>query len=248
MRSFHLSLDRFLNEKEETQSKSLGLPAIHSSLLNNTRLCPPAMNHVSLSRSPSGPLIRRIYTQNHSSIRPFSTMNETSQKAQESSKDKKENISSLASSDSPDSETNSEKMQNSMTKGATSVRGLIQKYGSTFFVTYMGVYFATLGALFAGLDSGIIDPISITSIELPWHATGTEEGTNVTTDREDFHSGVDFVVSYMKKYPWTAPYSDYVLKNPHLANLGLAWVATKLTEPIRLPVSIAIVRKLKKDV
>lgn len=254
MRSFQLSLDRFLNEKDESQSKSLGSPAIHSSFINNTRLCPATMNHLSSSLSLSGPLIRRLHSQNHSSIRLFSTMNGTKQKGQESSKDNKENIRSLASSDSPDSKTNNEKMQNAaekgkeaMTKGATSVRALIQKYGFTFVGTYMGIYFVTLGALFAGLDSGFIDPISITSIELPWHASGTEEGTNVTTDREDFHSGVDFVVSYMKKFPWTAPYTDYVLRNPHLANLGLAWVATKLTEPIRLPVSIAIVRKIKKD-
>eukprot|EP00557_Chaetoceros_sp_GSL56_P005165 CAMPEP_0176501498 /NCGR_PEP_ID=MMETSP0200_2-20121128/14190_1 /TAXON_ID=947934 /ORGANISM="Chaetoceros sp., Strain GSL56" /LENGTH=316 /DNA_ID=CAMNT_0017900383 /DNA_START=80 /DNA_END=1030 /DNA_ORIENTATION=+ len=173
-------------------------------------------------------------------------------------KDKDSSASSTDSSDSP--VTKKERLQNAaqrgkaaVSKGALSIRGLIQKYGWTFVGTYMGLYFVTLGSLFISVDSGLIDPVTITSIEWPWHSSGVEDGTGATSttsssDQKDFDSAVEFVASYMKKFPWTAPYSDFVLRNPHLANLGIAWVATKLTEPIRLPVSIAIVRKIKKDV
>lgn len=158
-------------------------------------------------------------------------------------------------SDSPDSSpTKKERLQNAaqrgknaVSKGALSLRGLVQKYGWTFVGTYMGVYFFTLGSLFISVDSGLIDPVTITSIEWPWHSSSGVEDASTSSDQKDFDSAVEFVASYMKKFPWTAPYSDFVLRNPHMANLGIAWVATKLTEPIRLPVSIAIVRKIKKD-
>jgi Protein of unknown function (DUF1279). len=171
--------------------------------------------------------------------------------------------SSCTSSDSSDSTvTKKGRLQNAakrgkkaVSKGAVSLRGLIQKYGWTFVGTYLGVYFVTLGTLFISVDSGLIDPVTITSIEWPWHhpsggledATGGDATNTTSSDQKDFDSAVEFVASYMKKFPWTAPYSDFVLRNPHLANFGIAWVATKFTEPIRLPVSIAIVRKIKKD-
>jgi hypothetical protein len=183
-------------------------------------------------------------------------------------KDSSSSTDSSASSDSTDSTvTKKERLQNAaqrgkkaVSKGAVSLRGLIQKYGWTFVGTYLGVYFVTLGTLFISVDSGLIDPVTITSIEWPWHPSGVEDATTAgggggggdasntsSSDQKDFDSAVEFVASYMKKFPWTAPYSDFVLRNPHLANLGIAWVATKLTEPIRLPVSIAIVRKIKQD-
>ena len=57
-----------------------------------------------------------------------------------------------------------------------------------------------------------------------------------------------FVAKFMKQFPWTAPYADLVISKPNLAKLGLVWVATKFSEPIRLPIAIAITRQIKKDV
>jgi hypothetical protein len=213
---------------------------------------------------------------NTCTIRNFSSFAQTSSLQEKSSKSNQHDVAASSShqpdekdsSSSPDSSSvqdssdspvsNKEKFQNAaqrgktaVSKGAISLRGLIQKYGWTFIGTYMGVYFVTLGTLFVSVDSGLIDPVTLTSIDWPWHSSGVEDATSSSTspssDRQDFDSAVDFVASYMKKFPWTAPYSDVVLRNPHMANLGIAWVATKLTEPIRLPVSIAIVRKIKKD-
>lgn len=198
----------------------------------------------------------KISSNNHGVTRPSSIKDKDSSSSTDSS---------CTSSDSSDSTvTKKDRLQNAaqrgkkaVSKGAVSLRGLIQKYGWTFVGTYLGVYFVTLGTLFISVDSGLIDPVTITSIEWPWHhpsggiedaAGGSGGGTTNTTssDQKDFDSAVEFVASYMKKFPWTAPYSDFVLRNPHLANFGIAWVATKFTEPIRLPVSIAIVRKIKK--
>lgn len=227
-RPFHSFLGNALYRREDRQSNISGLIAFDPVLYTFS--------------SSTGASFQKLHTstRNYTSDRNLSTMDGDTRKAQESAKENKHNVSSPVSSNTPDSKTGTEK---AMTKG----RGLVQKYGYTFVATYLGVYVVTLGALFTGLDSGLIDPMSITNIELPWHTTGADEGANATTDKEDFDSAVDFVVSYMKKFPWTAPYTDVVMKNPHMANLGLAWVATKLTEPIRLPISIGIVRKLKKE-
>ena len=242
-RPFHSTLGSNLDNGDDRLTGRLtnspGLSVFNPVLLRSMSMYHPVttrLEYPSLSFPGSAALIRRLHTRNHIIKRNFSIMDDATRKSER----EKENDSSPVSSNAPDPETKTGK---AMTKG----RGLVQKYGYTFVATYLGVYVVTLGALFTGLDSGLIDPVSITSIELPWHATGVEEGDNVTTDKEDFESAVDFVVSYMKKFPWTAPYTDVVSKNPHMANLGLAWVATKLTEPIRLPVSIAIVRKIKKE-
>ena len=67
-------------------------------------------------------------------------------------------------------------------------------------------------------------------------------------DTENVDSAALFVSNFMKQFPWTAPYADLVISKPNLAKLGLAWVATKFSEPIRLPIAIAITRQIKKDV
>jgi hypothetical protein len=44
----------------------------------------------------------------------------------------------------------------------------------------------------------------------------------------------------MKKYEYTEPYADSLVNNPHLTNFPIAWVAAKVTEPIRLIVTVGI--------
>ncbi len=148
--------------------------------------------------------------------------------------------------DDAEDKSRKEKIQSAARKGAFKVQDKIQKYGWPFIATYLSVYVATLASLYGGLDSGLIDPSTLSNIEVPWHPSGGELGDGGTTDREDFNSAVELVASYMKKFSWTEPYADAVSKNPRLSNLAIAWVATKLTEPLRLAASIAIVRTMTK--
>jgi Protein of unknown function (DUF1279) len=116
-------------------------------------------------------------------------------------------------------------------KGAHSLRDMIQKYGRVFVFTYMTVYFSTLATLFAGIESGILDPAYVMS----W-----------VSDEADAKSTVDVVVDFMDHYAWTRPYKDYVQNNPEVANLGVAWIAVKFTEPIRFGTTVAIVPRLSR--
>ena len=129
-------------------------------------------------------------------------------------------------------------------KGAIGVRDMIQKYGFTFLGTYFGLYFGTLGALFAGIDSGLLDPAAVMD-SVSW-IPGIHIGVGDGGDGEGTKKTVDIIVELMQKYDFTRQYADAVAKNPHAANLGIAWIATKFTEPIRLGVSLAVVPRLHR--
>ena len=119
--------------------------------------------------------------------------------------------------------------------GAHSLRGMIQKYGTVFIGTYLAVYFTTLGTLFMGIESGVLDPAYV----LSWVSDDSMDGGVKK-------STVAVVAEFMDHYSWTRPYKSFVENNPQLANLGVAWIAVKFTEPIRFGTTVAIVPRLSR--
>ena len=112
--------------------------------------------------------------------------------------------------------------------GAKTMGGMIRKYGPVFVGTYATVYFSTLALLFAGVESGVLDPIVLFS----WLGQGGgAEGAGA-------ESTVQLVVDFMESHSFTQPYAHVIEKNPSVANLAVAWIAVKFTEPIRLGVSL----------
>lgn len=144
---------------------------------------------------------------------------------------------------------------------------LFRKYGVTFVGTYGSIYLATLFTLFLGVDSGILSPDQITSMfefgkdvamggadcigpdgsgEAMGGAADAYRG-EVSSDAScDRKSTVSFVTDFIRKWDWTAPYADAVERNPHVANLAVAWFMVKFTEPIRLGLAIAIVPRVAR--
>mmetsp|Transcript_20216 Transcript_20216/g.43688 ORF Transcript_20216/g.43688 Transcript_20216/m.43688 type:complete len:350 (+) Transcript_20216:141-1190(+) len=115
----------------------------------------------------------------------------------------------------------------SMKSGAKSFSGMMQKYGPVFFGVHLSVYFATLAAIFAGVDSGLLDPVHLMSM-----MGSATDGSAETKDT------VDYVVDWLNNHSWSQGMAPFVERNPHFASLAVAWIAVKFTEPIRLPVSI----------
>jgi hypothetical protein len=113
---------------------------------------------------------------------------------------------------------------------------MIRQYGPVFVGTYFSIYWLSWGAIFCGMDSGLIDPVQI---------MGYISGGGAA-EEEQYKSTVHLLVEYMEKYDLLRPYAETVGKNPHIANLGVAWVANKFTEPVRLMVTIAIVPRLAR--
>ena len=115
----------------------------------------------------------------------------------------------------------------SMRSGAKTFSGMMRKYGPIFIGTYAAVYLTTLGTFFVGVDSGFLDPAYLFS--LFGHV-----------DAGEAKNTVDLVVDWMKTHSWTEPYAPFMERNPHLANLAVAWIAVKFTEPVRAGVSLAL--------
>ena len=126
-------------------------------------------------------------------------------------------------------------------KGAVSVGTMVQKYGLTFFFAYFGLYFITLGSLFAGIDSGLLDPASVMSA-VEW-IPGMPGGEG---EAEAPKSIAEVIARYMTRYHWSRPYAESVMNNPHFANFGVAWLAAKLTEPVRLAIAVPLTPKIHK--
>lgn len=138
------------------------------------------------------------------------------------------------------------KGKNAVSKGATSLRDLVRKYGFTFVGTYFSVWVLTLSTLFGVIDSGLVDPATLSNIQLPWHSgTGAEEEA-AAAEAKEIKSSVELIVSYMEKYEWTRSYVDKVEENPRISNFAIAVVATKLTEPIRIAVTMGIVPRISR--
>jgi hypothetical protein len=117
-------------------------------------------------------------------------------------------------------------------KGARSATEMIQKYGPVFIGTYLTVYVSTLGSLYIGVESGVLDPAYLMS----W----------VAEDEETTKSTVHLVAEFMEHYSWTKQYAPLVEQHPGFANLGVAWIATKFTEPLRLGATALIVPRLAR--
>lgn len=121
----------------------------------------------------------------------------------------------------------------SMREGAKSFSGMLRKYGPVFVGTYASVYLTTLGSLFAIVQSGLLDPAYL--FNLLGHV-----------DAGETKNTVDLVVEWMKNHSFTEPYAPFMERNPYLANLAVAWIAVKFTEPVRAGVSLAITPRVSR--
>lgn len=138
-------------------------------------------------------------------------------------------------------------------QGAITTYQKVKQYGPVFVVTYGSLYLITLSSIYVGVDSGTIDPVTmfsyINSITTGAHdALGGDmmgsAGESAEDGMEVSKTTAHMVIEYLQHYSITRPVVPFLEKNPHFANLGVAWVATKFTEPIRLVVTMGIVPRL----
>ena len=138
------------------------------------------------------------------------------------------------------------KSQKAVSKGAHSLKDLVVKHGFSFVGTYFTIWITTLSSIFIALDSGLVDPMTLMNIDLPWHSGVEANEIDVAETDEDIHSAIDYISMKMKEYKWTEPYAEYVKDNPRISNLAIAVIATKLTEPLRIAACLAVVPKVSR--
>lgn len=140
-------------------------------------------------------------------------------------------------------------------KDAKSISSMIREYGPVFIGTYIACYFTTLGLLFAGVQSGVLDPVVLfhwlgqTAADTA-ASTATSAATGSITEAEATAaaatSTVQLVVDFLGSHDFTKPYAPYIEKNPAVANLAVAWIAVKFTEPVRLAASVTLTPRVAR--
>ena len=109
---------------------------------------------------------------------------------------------------------------------------LWRQYGAVAVTTYFGIYFSSIGGLYWAFNSGLLS-----FSDLPVAVVG------------DNADSADVFSMIVHKYN-IDDYIDTSTISPSMGNFALAWLTTKLIEPLRAIVTIAIVpsiaRKLGK--
>lgn len=127
----------------------------------------------------------------------------------------------------------------SMREGAKSFSGMMRKYGPVFIGTYGVVYFTTLGSLFVAVQGGVLDPVYLFSL-LGEQVVADDAGVVGTPNT------VDLVVDWMKNHAFTEQYAPVIEERPYLANLAVAWIAVKFTEPFRAAVALSLTPRVAR--
>ncbi|KAG7339531.1 DUF1279 domain containing protein [Nitzschia inconspicua] len=118
-----------------------------------------------------------------------------------------------------------------------SFRTMVRKYGPLFITTYLTVYVSTVFGFYMGITSGLLDPAYLLSF--------ISSGTNPDSP-ETAVSSAELIKQILNRYSWTQWAVPTVEKNPWAANLAVAWIVTKPTEPIRFGVTVGIVPLLAR--
>lgn len=144
----------------------------------------------------------------------------------------------------------------------TSLRHLMKSHGWNFIVTYLTVYIITLSSFFVSIDSGLInsDILSNTHFafwSLPPAETdsvvdsllhdgipNSEVITNKSPDNTFVNTSIEVITSFLERFECTLFSIKVIKENPHISNLALAWVITKITEPIRVIFVLAITSRV----
>jgi hypothetical protein len=126
---------------------------------------------------------------------------------------------------------------------------MMRTYGPVFLGTYIAVYLTTLSSLYAGVTSGILDPVALFStlgITTTTTTTMMADGSSAVDVATSSTTAVELVHHFLCKYDLTRSYAHYVPSYPGVANFGVAWIAAKFTEPFRIPIAIAITPRIAR--
>jgi len=247
-----------VDEEDDRNKSKTVIPHVSSFTFNNSKILPPLIHLSTISRHRFSHRNRPFpFLTSHMNHRTFSHIaipddDEVSRKARLKSAAKKGSIA--------------------VRKGATSLRDILKKYGWTFAGTYFSIWVITLSIVFGSIDSGYVDPASLTDqVHSIWSSIGDVVGMhpkasvdpntavdilssnnsdmtvdNGSEEQSSARNTVEMLASKLESWERTAPYAQMVRENPHVGNFAIAVVITKFTEVVRIPLALAIVPRISK--
>jgi Protein of unknown function (DUF1279) len=114
-------------------------------------------------------------------------------------------------------------------------RTMVRQYGSLFIGTYLTVYVSTVFGFYLGIESGCLDPAYLLSF-----ISGDGDSDSAATSST-------VITNVLNRYSWTQWAVPFIEKNPWAANVAVAWIVTKPTEPIRFGLTVGILPLLARS-
>jgi Protein of unknown function (DUF1279) len=110
-----------------------------------------------------------------------------------------------------------------------SLTGLCTGYGPLVWKTYWGVYFGTLGGLFIGVQSGVLNPLRVLS--------STNSNTQTVSE---------YAAGFLQRHARVARYAPFVQNHPMVANFLVAFLIAEAFEPIRIATTAVLVPSIAR--
>jgi len=147
--------------------------------------------------------------------------------------------------------------------GKSRTRALFDKYGFILVGTYFSLWVTTLSSFFVSIEYGIFSPKIMaggvnkvndtvgdamdTAVDTLQDAIGMEHGDiEGNTAEKDDETTITKYLDYLEKYEFMGPLVEKVKADPTLMNLGIAIVLTKMTEPLRIGITIALLPRIAR--
>lgn len=127
-----------------------------------------------------------------------------------------------------------------------SFQSMFRQYGKVFITTYMGVYVSTLLGLFMSVQFGQLDAMHLISLLSGISAPAEPGGVADPGTIKEAATAMKEMVELLESYALTRPVAPMVEEYPWTANFAIAWIATKLTEPIRFGVTVMVTPPIAK--
>jgi len=127
-----------------------------------------------------------------------------------------------------------------------SFRAMFRRYGKVFVGTYFAVYVSTVLGLFMSVQSGHLDAMYIMSLLTGTSAPADPGGVADPATIKEAADAMKEIVELLESYTLTRPVAPMVEQYPWTANLAIAWIATKFTEPIRFGLTVVVTPTIAK--
>jgi hypothetical protein len=127
-----------------------------------------------------------------------------------------------------------------------SFQAMFRRYGKVFVGAYLAVYVSTVLGLFMSVQSGQLDAMYIMSLLTGTSAPADPGGVADPDTIKEAADAMNDIVELLESYTLTRPVAPMVEQYPWTANLAIAWIATKFTEPIRFGVTVVVTPTIAK--
>lgn len=131
--------------------------------------------------------------------------------------------------------------ENSCQRSIRILKETFRIHGLTFIALYISLYLFTLGVVFMGIESGLMDPVGMAH----WIARRNRRDNDESTS-QDAETTIELIMRWFEHRGCHGHWVTLLESHPSMANLVFALIAVKLTEPARLGFTLMLLPVLQR--